>query len=181
MPKNYGQINPDYCSKLHASYNQENGQTEFPEPWSNSNCYFFYDKSFESQIKAQVFCRKAFGYKYVGELAYGIGNSNFSSINSTDSHPRWKYQKLGILDENSTCQCITNDYEYIALKNDTLCPMPRQNHCYGTLYDVSTVCVIEKISDYKKEALEDLFFSRRHDPRSRYLQRAVCKQRGWEC
>jgi hypothetical protein len=104
-----------------------------------------------------------------------------SSINSTDSHPRWKYQKLGILDENSTCQCITNDYEYIALKNDTLCPMPRQNHCFGTLYDVFTVCVLEKISDYKKEALEDLFFSRRHDPRSRYLQRAVCKQRGWEC
>ena len=51
------------------------------------------------------------------------------------------------------------------------------NHCYGTLYDVSTVCVLQKVSDYKKrsyerqlERLNDILRNHGHPPqRSRYL------------
>ena len=103
----------------------------------------FYDKSFENQTEAQKFCQDAFGWRYyVGELAYGIGISNSSLNETAHIQPRWKYLKLGILDdiENSICQCNMNDNEYMGLKNDTLCPIPQQNHCSATLYNIATVC-----------------------------------------
>ena len=110
----------------------------------------FYEKSFENQTEAQKFCRDTFGRdKYVGELAYGIGITNFS-LNETDRiQPKWKYLKLGILDdiENSICQCNIHDNEYMGLKNDTLCPIPKQNHCSATFYNIATVCELSKLTN----------------------------------
>ena len=116
----------------------------------------FYDKSFENQTEAQKFCRRAFGLYYEGELAYGIGISNFS-LNETECiQPRWKYLKLGILDdiEDSICQSNINIYlisningnEYMGLKNDTLCPILRQNHCSATLFNIATVCELSELT-----------------------------------
>ena len=125
---------------------------EIPGPWSYSNCYLFYDKSFENQTEAQKFCLNAFGWlDYVGELAYGIGISN-SSLNETDHiQPRWKYLKLGILDdiESSICQCNINDNEYMGVKNYTLCPIPKQNHCSATFYNIATVCELSKLTNFE--------------------------------
>ena len=134
---------------MQGAFKKKYNKLEIPGPWSSSNCYLFYDKSFENQTEAQKFCRDAFGWlNYVGELAYGVGISN-SSLNETDRiQPRWKYMKLGILDdiENSVCQCNINDNEYIGLKNDTLCPIPKQNYCSATLYNIATVCELSKLT-----------------------------------
>ena len=109
----------------------------------------FYDKSFENQTEAQKFCRNAFGWlNYVGELAYGIGISNFSLNEMDRIQPRWKYLKLGILDdiEDSICQCNINGNEYMGLKNDTLCPIPKQKICSATLYNIATVCELSELT-----------------------------------
>ena len=73
MPKN-APIKLDQCWKFYKLvYKEENGRLKFSNQYSYSNCYLFYTKSFESQIEAKEFCRTAFGEKYIGELAYGIG------------------------------------------------------------------------------------------------------------
>ena len=154
MPKNYYQQNSYYCSKLRSAYKEMGGRQAISGPWSNSNCYLFYNKSFESQTEAENFCRYAFGAEYRGKLAYGIGISNFSPLETNENNgknpyhgmPGWKYLKFDILSEDSICQCSTNGNEYIALRNDTLCPMPMQKQCSTTLYDISTVCELSELT-----------------------------------
>ena len=129
---------------------------EVPGPWSSSNCYLFYERYFESQIVAQKFCEDAFGYAYVGELAYGIGISKTYYDYDLDGYVGWKYLKEGILDdiENSTCQCITNGNVYIGLKNDNLCPIP-QREC-----KIKTVCVLSELANgysYKLDVVNDYY------------------------
>ena len=67
--------------------------------------------------------------------------------------------KLGILNdiENSICQCNVNDNEYIELKNDTLCPIPKQNNCSPTLYNVNiaTVCELSKFTKHYSTPSKD--------------------------
>ena len=136
---------------MQDAYKKKYNKFEIPGSWSSSNCYLFYDKSFVNQTEAEKFCRNAFRrYLYVGELAYGIGISNSSLNETAHIQPRWKYLKLGILDdiENSICQCNVNDNEYIGLKNDTLCPITKENHCSATLYNIATVCELSKLTDW---------------------------------
>ena len=133
---------------MQSSYKKKYNKLEIPGPWSSSNCYLFYDKSFENQTEAQKFCRRAFGWnEFVGKLAYGIGTSIFSLNETNRIQPRWKYMKLGILDDigDSICQCNVNGNEYMGLKNDTLCPILRQNHCSTTLYNIATVCELSEL------------------------------------
>ena len=136
---------------------------DFPGPWSSSNCYLFYDKYFESQIVAQNFCQDAFGYAYVGELAYVIGISKTAYKTVLESTwNTWKYLKEGILDdiENSTCQCITNGNEYIGLKNDDLCPIPKQYECSQMVYNIKTVCVLSELANgysYKLDVIDNYY------------------------
>ena len=154
MPKNDNQQNSYYCSKLRAAYKEMGGRQAISGPWSDSNCYLFYNKSFESQIEAEKFCQYAFGAEYRGKLAYGIGISNFSPLETKENNgknpyhgiPAWKYLNLDIFSEDSICQCSTNGNEYIALKNDTLCPMPVQKQCSANLYDISTVCELSELT-----------------------------------
>ena len=113
-----GPINHNHCWKLYKLvYKEENGRLKFSNlPWSNSNCYLFYTKSFESQIEANEFCRTAFGEKYIGELAYGIGvDLQAAHVRSNlyvllKFYSKWNYMKLGILDkiDDFTCQCTTD-------------------------------------------------------------------------
>ena len=35
----------------------------------------------------------------------------------------------------------------MGLKNDTLCPIPKQNHCSATLYNIATVCELSKLTN----------------------------------
>ena len=158
---------------MQGAYKKKYNKLEIPGPWSSSNCYLFYDKYFESQIVAQKFCQDAFGNAYVGELAYGIGISkNHYIINLNGQEPRWKYLKSGTLDdiENSTCQCITNGNEYIGLKNDNLCPMPKkyhnykynllQYHCSQRIYTIKTVCVLSEFANgysYKLDVIDNYY------------------------
>ena len=152
-PKNHVPIRPNWCSKLQGAYKKKYNKLEIPGPWSSSNCYLFYDKSFENQTEAQKFCRNAFGlHRHVGELAYGIGISSLGNRNETyHIQPRWKYMNLGILNdiEDSICQCSINDNEYMGLKNDTVCPIPMQNHCSETLYNIATVCELSKLTNFQ--------------------------------
>ena len=111
MPINDNQQNSYYCSKLRAAYKEMGGTQAISGPWSNSNCYLFYNKSFESQSEAEKFCRYAFGAEYRGELAFGIGISNFSPLKTNENNgknpyhgiPGWKYLKMDILSEDSIC------------------------------------------------------------------------------
>ena len=143
---------------MQGAYKKKYNKLEIPGPWSSSNCYLFYDKSFENQTEAQNFCRYAFGrFDYVGELAYGIGISNFSLNEMDRIQPRWKYLKLGILDdiEDSICQCNINGNEYMGLKNDTLCPIPKQKICSATLYNIATVCELSQLTHWYSTPSKD--------------------------
>jgi hypothetical protein len=139
---------------------EENGRLKFSNlPWSNSNCYSFYTKSFESEIDAKEFCRTAFGEKYIGKLAYGIGidlqagaylRNNLYYL--LKSYSKWQYMKLGLFDkiEDFTCQCTTEWYwkfghrqiESIGLRKDTICPMHRKNGCSADVYNITTICEV---------------------------------------
>ena len=119
----------------------------------------FYTKSFESEIEAKEFCRTAFGEKYIGELAYGIGidfptaladrsNLYYHLMNS-----KWKYIKSGTLKkiDDFTCQytqqihCYHKNYqefEFIGVKRDTECPVHKKNGRFAEIYNISTICEI---------------------------------------
>ena len=154
MPKN-SPINPDHCWKFYELvYKEENGRLKFSKKWSYSNCYLLYTKSFESQIEAKAFCRTAFGEKYIGELAYGIGLDlqirDKSSLHSLLTESKWKYLKSGTLKkiDDFTCQYTQEPYEFkkefefIGVKKDTECPMHKKNEWSGDsfIYDISTIC-----------------------------------------
>ena len=156
MPKN-SPINPDHCWKFYELvYKEENGRLKFSKKWSYSNCYLLYTKSFESQIEAKEFCRTAFGEKYIGELAYGIGldhqTPNKSSLRYLLSKSKWKYMKSGTLKkiDDFTCQYSQQSYshkkefEFIGVKKDTKCPMRKKNEWSGeaAIYNISTICEI---------------------------------------
>ena len=138
---------------------EENGRLKFSNlPWANSNCYLFYTKSFESEIEAKEFCRTAFGEKYIGELAYGIGidfptaladrsNLYYHLMNS-----KWKYIKSGTLKkiDDFTCQYSQQSYshkkefEFIGVKKDTECPKDKKDGwpAEAAIYDISTICEV---------------------------------------
>ena len=129
MPKN-SPINPDHCWKFYELvYKEENGRLKFSKKWSYSNCYLLYTKSFESQIEAKEFCRTAFGEKYIGELAYGIGldhqTPNKSSLRYLLSKSKWRYMKSGTLKKINDFTCQTprkiykNYFDFIGVKKDT--------------------------------------------------------------
>ena len=153
MPKQ-GPIKPNYCLKLHPLYKEDSGITEISKQWSYYNCYLFYIQSFESQIEANEFCRTAFGEKYIGELAYGIGLDlqirDKSSLRSLLTESKWKYLKSGTLKkiDDFTCQYTQEPYEFkkefefIGVKKDTECPMHKKNEWSGDsfIYDISTIC-----------------------------------------
>ena len=125
--------------------------------WSYSNCYLFFNKSFGSQIEAEEFCQTAFGEKYIGELGYGIGlgpvivaRINVHGYHHNQTIPKWKYQKLGILDimDDFICRCNTSNMEYIGYKKHNECPLHEKNSCPSTVYSIPTVCAISsKISE----------------------------------
>ena len=158
MPKNHIQINPNYCSKLQAAFKKKYNKLEIPGPWSSYNCYLLYDKPFESQIEAQKFCQDAFGYAYVGELAYGIGiGSSPAVLRLTNAiYPSWKYLRFGILHdiENFICQCSTTGNKYIGLKNGTSCPIPKNYNCPATSYDITTICVLSELAKWYSYELD---------------------------
>ena len=156
MPKN-SPINPDHCWKFYELvYKEENGRLKFSKKWSYSNCYLLYTKSFESQIEAMEFCQTAFGEKYIGELAYGIGLDlqirDKSSLRSLLTESKWKYLKSGTLKkiDDFTCQYTQEPYEFkkefefIGVKKDTECPMHKKNERSGDshIYDISTICEV---------------------------------------
>ena len=158
MPKN-SPINPDHCWKFYELvYKEENGRLKFSKKWSYSNCYLLYTKSFESQIEAKEFCRTAFGEKYIGELAYGIGLdlqtalSDGLNLRRLLTKSKWKFMKSGTLKkiDDFTCQYTQKPYhfkkefEFIGVKKDTECPMQKKNEWSGdaAIYDISTICEI---------------------------------------
>ena len=118
----------------------------------------FYTKSFESEIEAKEFCRTAFGEKYIGELAYGIG------INPSTAAPRsslyyllmnskWKYMKSGTLKkiDDFTCQHTQQlpyyygkEFEFIGVKKDTECSMHKKDErsVQPAEYNICTICEI---------------------------------------
>ena len=126
--------------------------------WSYSNCYLFYNKSFGSQIEAEEFCQTAFGEKFIGELAYGIGfdiRTAFIDRSSLYYHlmnSKWKYMKSGTLKkiDDFTCRYTQKPYhfkkefDFIGVKKDTECPIQKKNEWYGdaAIYDISTICEI---------------------------------------
>ena len=117
-----------------------------------------YTKSFESEIEAKEFCRTAFGEKYIGELAYGIGvDLQAADVGSNlfvllKFYSKWKYMKSGILDkiDDFTCQCTTEwwknrefghqQIECIGLKKDTQCLKLKKNRCPADVYNITTIC-----------------------------------------
>ena len=158
MPKN-SPINPDHCWKFYKLvYKEENGRLKFSKKWSYSNCYLLYTKSFESQIEAKEFCRTAFGEKYIGELAYGIGIDHQtpvkSSLRSLLNKSKWKYMKSGTLKkiDDFTCQYTQRPYynkkefEFIGVKKDTECSVHKKNGQssveLAVIYNISTICEI---------------------------------------
>ena len=100
------------------------------------------------------FCQTAFGEKYIGELAYGIGLDlqirDKSSLRSLLTESKWKYLKSGTLKkiDDFTCQYTQEPYEFkkefefIGVKKDTECPMHKKNEWSGDsfIYDISTIC-----------------------------------------
>ena len=160
MPKN-SPINPDHCWKFYELvYKEENGRLKFSKKWSYSNCYLFYTKSFKSEIEAKEFCRTAFGEKYIGELAYGIGldlqtaftdRSNLRNL-LTDS--KWKYMKSGTLKKIDDFTCISKKmdtrkiykhyFDFIGVKKDTECSMHKKigRSEEAAIYNISTICEI---------------------------------------
>ena len=134
MPKN-APIKLDHCWKFYKLvYKEENGRLQFSNQYSYSNCYLFYTKSFESEIEAKEFCRTAFGEKYIGELAYGIGidpRTAFTDRSSLYYHlmnSKWKYMKSGTLKKIDDFTChYTNVFEFIGVKKDTECSMHKKN------------------------------------------------------
>ena len=159
MPKN-SPINPDHCWKFYKLvYKEENGRLKFSKKWSYSNCYLLYTKSFESQIEAKEFCRTAFGEKYIGELAYGIGldldkTPDTRSLRYLLTYSKWKYMKSGTLKkiDGFTCQYTQKphyhkeEFEFIGVKKDTECPMHKKNEWSqsgdAAIYNISTICEI---------------------------------------
>ena len=122
----------------------------------------FYTKSFESEIEAKEFCRIAFGEKYIGELAYGIGldldqTRDKSSLRSLLRNSKWKYMKSGTLKkiDDFTCQYTQRiphhytkakrEFEFIGVKKDTECYVPKKNgrsEELAAIYNISTICEI---------------------------------------
>ena len=159
MPKN-SPINPDHCWKFYELvYKEENGRLQFSNHYSYSNCYLFYTKSFESEIEAKEFCRTAFGEKYIGELAYGIGIDlglafvgRINGLQNLLITSKWKYMKSGTLKkiDDFTCRYTQKPYhfkkefDFIGVKKDTECPIQKKNEWYGdaAIYDISTICEI---------------------------------------
>ena len=160
MPKN-SPINPDHCWKFYKLvYKEENGRLKFSKKWSYFNCYLFYTKSFKSEIEAKEFCRTAFGEKYIGELAYGIGldlqTRDKSSLRSLLTKSKWKYMKSGTLKkiDDFTCHMVITqqpyyhkkEFEFIGVKKDTECPMHKKNEWSqsgdAAIYNISTICEI---------------------------------------
>ena len=159
MPKN-SPINPDHCWKFYKLvYKEENGRLQFSNQYSYSNCYLFYTKSFKSEIEAKEFCRTAFGEKYIGELAYGIGidiRTAFIDRSSLYYHlmnSKWKYMKSGTLKkiDDFTCQYTQQshgyqkkEFEFIGVKKDTECSMHKKNERFekAAIYNISTICEI---------------------------------------
>ena len=158
MPQN-PPINLDHCWKFYKLvYKEENGLLQFSNQYSYSNCYLLYTKSFESEIEAKEFCRTAFGEKYIGELAYGIGidiRTAFIDRSSLYYHlmnSKWKYMKSGTLKkiDDFTCQYTQRPYynkkefEFIGVKKDTECPMHKENgwSARAAEYNISTICEI---------------------------------------
>ena len=135
---------------------EENGRLKFSKKWSYSNCYLVYTKSFESQIEAKEFCRTAFGEKYIGELAYGIGLdlrtafADRSNLYHQVIKSKWKYMKSGILRkiDDFTCQYsqlyYTKTFEFIGVKKDTECSLHKKNglSAEAAIYNISTICEI---------------------------------------
>ena len=138
---------------------EENGRLKFSKKWSYSNCYLVYTKSFESQIEAKEFCRTAFGEKYIGELAYGIGIVfpsalvDISSLYYHLSNSKWKYMKSGTLKkiDDFTCQYTQhyytnspNYFDFIGVKKDIECSMHKKNEWSeeADIYNISTICEI---------------------------------------
>ena len=116
-----------------------------------------YTKSFESEIEAKDFCQTAFGEKYIGELAYGIGidpRTGFtyrSDLYYLLMKSKWKYMKSGTLKkiDDFTCQYNTNhfgvEFEFIAVKKDTECSLHKKNGQFAeiaSIYNISTICEI---------------------------------------
>ena len=159
MPKN-APIIPDHCLKFYKLvYKEENGRLKFSNKWSYSNCYLFYTKSFESQIEAKEFCRTAFGEKYIGELAYGIGldlRTAFAgrkNLHSLLNQSKWKYMKSGTLKkiDDFTCQYTQhyytnspNYFDFVGVKKDIECSMHKKNEWSeeASIYNISTICEI---------------------------------------
>ena len=159
MPKN-APIKLDHCWKFYKLvYKEENGRLQFSNQYSYSNCYLFYTKSFESEIEAKEFCRTAFGEKYIGELAYGIGidpRTAFTDRSSLYYHlmkSKWKYMKSGTLKkiDDFTCQYTqrlpyyyAKEFEFIGVKKDTECPVHKKNERSekAAIYNISTICEI---------------------------------------
>ena len=131
-PKNHIPISPNWCSKLQDAYKKKYNKFEIPGSWSSSNCYLFYDKSFVNQTEAEKFCRNAFGsHRYIGELAYGIGISNSSLNETAHIQPRWKYLKLGILDDIEAKYILSVWYEMIMVpKISSACKILQNNTIY---------------------------------------------------
>jgi hypothetical protein len=123
----------------------------------------FYTKSFESEIEAKEFCRIAFGEKYIGELAYGIGIVfpsalvDISSLYYHLSNSKWKYMKSGTLKKiyEFTCQYTQRiphhytkakrEFEFIGVKKETECYVPKKNgrsEELAAIYNISTICEI---------------------------------------
>ena len=158
MPK-YSPINPDHCWRFYKLvYKEENGRLKFSDQYSYSNCYLLYTKSFESEIEAKDFCQTAFGEKYIGELAYGIGIDlptaliDRSSLYNHLSYSKWKYMKSGTLKkiDDFTCRYTQKPYhfkkefDFIGVKKDTECPM-HKNIVWSeeaAIYNISTICEI---------------------------------------
>ena len=160
MPQN-APIKLDHCWKFYKLvYKEENGRLQFSNHYSYSNCYLFYTKSFESEIEAKEFCRTAFGEKYIGELAYGIGIDLHSAyvgrINGLHNlliTSKWKYMKSGTLKkiDDFTCQhkilSVTRygkDFEFIGMKKDTECSMHKKDErsVQPAEYNICTICEI---------------------------------------
>ena len=121
----------------------------------------FYTKSFESEIEAKEFCRTAFGEKYIGELAYGIGidlPSAFAGrrngLHKLLIKSKWKYMKSGTIKKIDDFTCISKKmdtrkiykhyFDFIGVKKDTECSMHKKigRSEEAAIYNISTICEI---------------------------------------
>jgi hypothetical protein len=156
VPKN-APIKPDHCLKFYKLvYKEENGRLKFSNQHSNSNCYLLYTKSFESQIEAKEFCRTAFGEKYIGELAYGIGIDLYlayagmsNTLHNLLITSKWKYIKSGTLKKINDFTCQTgniykNYFDFIGVKKDIECSLYKKigQSEKVAIYNISTICEI---------------------------------------